>query len=122
METIESLDRVHEQLERKGDMADDNLEFTISWQGASKARLHYVIDNDAVVATEANGVEGYSPITYSYAAAAEVIHAIEWSLWFPGATVKGLVAKVSINGGEAVTLDAKKDETKSKWASRGAAP
>jgi hypothetical protein len=103
-------------------MADDNLEFTISWQGASKARLHYLIDNDAVVATEDNGLEGNSPITYSYSAAAEAIHAIEWSLWFPGATIKGLVAKVSINGGDAVTLDARKDEAKSKWASRGGAP
>lgn len=103
-------------------MADDHLEFTISWQGAAKARLHYIIDNDTVVATEANHLEGYSPITHAYSAAAEAIHAIEWSLWFPGATLKGLVAKVSINGGEAVTLDAKNDETRSKWGSRGAAP
>ena len=108
-------------------MADDTLEFTISWQGVSKARLHYVIDNDVVVKTEDDDhkdddPERFSPITCSYKAASAVIHAIEWSLWFPGQTLKQFVAKVSINGGSPVTLDANAGEAKSKWMSRGAAP
>ena len=103
-------------------MGNDKLELTISWQGASKARLHYAIDNDSVVATEGDNLEGYSPIICSYSTAATAIHVIEWSLWFPGSSVKELIAKVAINGEVPVTLDSKKDETKSKWASRGAAP
>ena len=47
-------------------MASDHLEFRISWQGGAKARLHYVIDNDDVVKTEADRIEGDSPLTCSY--------------------------------------------------------
>ena len=103
-------------------MANDNLVFTISWQGAAKARLHYVIDNGTVVKTEADGLEGHSPITCEYAAASAAVHVVEWSLWFPGATVKQLAAKVAINGDPPVTLDAEDGEAKHKWAGRGAAP
>jgi hypothetical protein len=104
------------------DMPNDNLQFTISWQGTAKARVHYVIDNGTVVKTETDGLEGHSPITCEYAAPAAAVHVLEWSLWFPGHTVKQLAATVAINGGAPVTLDAREDEAKNKWSGRGAAP
>lgn len=103
-------------------MPNDNLQFTISWQGTVKARIHYIIDNGTVVKTEADTLEGYSPITCQYPAATAAVHVIEWSLWFPGSTVRQLAATVAINGGDQVTLDAEADETKHKWPGRGAAP
>jgi hypothetical protein len=103
-------------------MANAQIEFTVSWVGGGKARLHYIIDNDNVVATEDDDLDGYSPITFVYSTAGSAIHSIEWSLWFPGRTVRKLVAKAGIDGSVAVTLDSKKDESKNKWASRGAAP
>lgn len=103
-------------------MADDKLVFTISWAGTTTARLHYIIDNDKVVATEQDNLEGNGLITYQYTRTRAAVHVLEWSLWFPGKTASKLVAKVSINGGAGTTLDTKKDDTKNKWASRGAAP
>lgn len=103
-------------------MADDKIEFTITWQGASKARLHYVVDNDKVVATEADDLEGHGAITFPYTARHAATHVIEWSLWFPNRTLRKFVAKASVSGAKPATLDSKKEEQKNKWQGRGAAP
>lgn len=103
-------------------MANDRMEIVISWDGAATARLDHLIDNDAVVATAETNVSGYSPLRYSYEPEAAAIHVIEWLLWFPRATIANATARVSINGGAPVALDAQRGEIKTKWPGRGAAP
>jgi hypothetical protein len=98
------------------------MELVISWDGAAAARLHYVIDNDVVVATDATGAGGHSPIRFPYEADEAAIHVIEWSLWFPGEAIANATARLSINGGASVALDAQTGEIKTKWPGRGAAP
>lgn len=103
-------------------MANDSVEFTITWDGAAGAKLHYAVDNDVVIATEADNHAGHGRISFTYPAAAAAVHVIEWSIFFPGATVRKLAAKAAINGATPSTLDKKDEDTKNKWASRGAAP
>lgn len=102
--------------------AADHLEFVISWEGAANARIHYLLDNDRVIATEADNLEGAGSIVHPYQTRHSAVHVLEWSLWFPGKTLRRFVAKASLNGGKPIALDAYRDEKKHHWHSRGALP
>jgi hypothetical protein len=100
----------------------DRIEIVLQWEGDVRARVHYILDNDDVVATEESNLEDYNVIRYAYQTAAAPIHVIEGSLWFPGSTVRNLVVRASVNGDKSATVDAKKDDTKNQWSWRGAVP
>jgi hypothetical protein len=104
-------------------MANDDLQFTISWDGGARARIHFVIDNDVVVADDSDDdYEGEGEITIPYKRAHAAIHVVKWSLYFPGASASNLLAKLTINGAAPVTLHKEKSEQKNVWVSSGAAP
>lgn len=100
----------------------DKLELTITWEGATQARLHLVVDNDDLIATDHDALVGVGSIKHQYQAPASVFHVIEWSLGFEGGAIRNAIARVSINGGPPVTLDAVRSEQKHLWLGRGAAP
>lgn len=102
-------------------MASEKVRFVITWEGAANARLHYILDNDRVVVTEADDAAGNGSIECDYSTTKAAVHVIEWSLWFPGKAARKLVAKATISGTTS-TLDSKKEEQKNKWHGRGAAP
>ena len=103
-------------------MADDTVTFCIAWEGVGMGHVQFIIDNDKVVASEYDRLNGGSPLELTYQRSRASIHVIEWSLWFPGKSARKLTATISINGGRAITLDQHKDALKNKWISRGAAP
>jgi len=103
-------------------LESDQIDLEIQWEGNSRARVHFIIDNDEVVVTEDNRLQGANTIPFSYQARAAPFHVIEGSLWFPGTTVRKLVVKASVNRQPLTTVDAKKDDTKNQWSWRGAAP
>src|SRR4051812_40532051 len=102
--------------------AQEEIEIEIKWGGNAQAQVHFIIDNDVVVADENTNLGGYSSIKYKYKAKQAAIHVIEGSLWFPGSTVRKLVVTASIDGDDEGTVDAKKDDTKNQWSWRGAVP
>jgi hypothetical protein len=103
-------------------MADDEIEFSITWEGAVDARLYLLIDNSKLVATEVDRVHGTGALRHRYRAPAATFHILEWSLRFEGLTVRALVAKAAVNGAAPTTLDAHLGDKQHQWTSRGAAP
>lgn len=103
-------------------MATDTIVLTIQWDGNVEASVHFVTDNDDVVEDGSGHIEGYSPVTVRYDTAADSMHVIEGSLWFPGDTVRKLVVKATINGGPPASVDAQDADTKNQWSWRGVVP
>jgi hypothetical protein len=101
-------------------MARQTIEFEITWEGRQKAKLHFLIDNGKVVASDADVVEGIGGLNVEYKVASSPIHRIEWSLWFPGKTLEMLVAQAAINEGEAQELG-KGDKETHRWSDEGTA-
>jgi hypothetical protein len=101
---------------------NDEIVLTISWEGAAPARLHLLLDNAHLIATEADALDGVNEIHHRYRTNEAVFHVIEWSLRFEGATLHNLIARASVNGAAPTTLDAHPGDQPHIWASRGAAP
>jgi hypothetical protein len=99
-------------------MGKQTVEFQIEWKGRQKAQIHFVIDNDKVVATDGDNIVGQGSLLVKYSVQEAPLHHLEWSLFFPNKSLTGLTAQASIDG-EAFTEVGSKDDAKNRWTDEG---
>ena len=71
-----------------------------TWDGQQQAQLYYVIDNGKSKIVATDGLKGKGKVSATFTMPASATHDLQWSLWFPGKTLKNLALTTSVDGDE----------------------
>ena len=94
-----------------------SIKLTFSWNENVSARVLYVFHNNK---SKEPGQVGTQQIEVTYSAATSPIHFVAAGLEFIGSKLTGLEAKMSIDGGPAVTIAANAEGATHFWKVAGA--
>ena len=88
-----------------------------TWDGQQQAQLYYVIDNGKSKIVATDNLKGKGKVSATFTMPASATHDLQWSLWFPGKTLKNLALTTSVDGDERDIDSA--DSQDHRWAGEG---